>query len=348
MSARAATSLRVEGVRKAFAGSEALGGITLDFVTGGFNTLLGPSGCGKTTLLRIVAGFEQPDAGRVLIGGQDRTGQPVWRRRIGFVFQSYALWPHKTVFENVAYGLRLRGLGRADVASRVEGALRTMGLDGAGARSPGHLSGGQQQRVALARALVLEPDLLLLDEPLSNLDARLRVEMRREIRRVQREVGVTTVYVTHDQEEALELSDVVAVMSRGRVEQTGPPQEVYGRPRSEAVAAFLGTVTLLDGRGTGKGRVETAGQTLAADGVAAGGRVRVAVRPEDVDVQPAAAADASAATVQDCAYLGHAFRVRVALDGGQELLAHTRTAVAPGERVWVRIRAASVLPGEDG
>ena len=264
------------------------------------------------------------------------------------MFQSYALWPHKSVFENVAYGLRLRGLARADVAGRVEGALRTMGLAGAGPRSPGQLSGGQQQRVALARALVLEPDVLLLDEPLSNLDARLRVEMRREIRRVQREVGVTTLYVTHDQEEALELSDVIAVMSKGRVEQVGAPTEVYARPRSEAVAAFLGTVTLLDGSGLEGGRARVAGQVLDVAGAIAGVPLRLAVRPEQVDVHPGEVEGASAGIVVDCAYLGHAYRVRVAVHDGPELLAHARAALAPGQPVWVRVREACALPGEDG
>jgi ABC-type Fe3+/spermidine/putrescine transport system ATPase subunit len=347
MSARPAVALRVEGIRKSFGAGDALSGITLDFATGGFNTLLGPSGCGKTTLLRIVAGFEMPDAGRVWIGGADRTGEPAWRRRIGFVFQSYALWPHRSVFENVAYGLRLRGLARADVGVRVAAALAAMGLEDAGSRSPGQLSGGQQQRVALARALVLEPDLLLLDEPLSNLDARLRVEMRREIRRVQQDLGVTTVYVTHDQEEALELSDVIAVMSRGRVEQVGAPADVYARPRSETVARFLGTVTLLDAVALPDGRVRAAGQDVPVEGPAAEGLVRVGVRPEQVEVHAHPIDGASAAIVRECAYLGHAFRVRVAIPDGPELLALAREAAAPGQTVWIRIRAAALLK-EDG
>jgi ABC-type Fe3+/spermidine/putrescine transport system ATPase subunit len=345
VSGRDATSLRVEGIRKTFGAGVALESVTLDFVPGGFNTLLGPSACGKTTLLRIIAGFEAPDAGRVLIGGEDRTSAPVWRRRIGFVFQSYALWPHMSVFENIAYGLRLRRVPRSDVSARVERMLGTMGLDGAGARPPGQLSGGQQQRVALARALVLEPDLLLLDEPLSNLDARLRVEMRREIRHVQRESGVTTLYVTHDQEEALELSDVIAVMSRGRVEQVGKPEDVYARPRSAAVATFLGTVTLLEGEAQADGRVRVAGQVL---GVTAppGTRPRLAVRPENVEVDASETAEGAAAVVRDCAYLGHGFRVRVTLAGGVEMVAHARSGLDAGQPVRVRIRDAAVLPEE--
>jgi ABC-type Fe3+/spermidine/putrescine transport system ATPase subunit len=345
VTARAATALRVEGIRKTFAGSVALEDITLDFVPGGFNTLLGPSGCGKTTLLRIVAGFDAPDAGRVLIGGVDRTGSPVWRRRIGFVFQSYALWPHMSVFENVAYGLRLRRIRAADVAARVERMLSAMGLAGAGGRPPGQLSGGQQQRVALARALVLEPELLLLDEPLSNLDARLRVEMRREIRQVQREAGVTTLYVTHDQEEALELSDVIAVMSRGRVEQVGRPEDVYARPSSETVATFLGTVTVLAGEARADGRVCALGQVIGAT-AAPGALVRVAVRPENVEVSAGAIPDGVAGVVRDCAYLGHGFRVRVKAADGIEIVAHARHALGSGQPVFIRIREAAVLPAE--
>jgi len=222
--------VRVESVRKRFGSSAALDGVTLDFPAGSLTTLLGPSGCGKTTLLRVIAGFVTPDEGRVFIGDEDRTATPPWRRRIGFVFQSYALWPHMTVFDNVAYGLTLRRLPRSEITRQVEGMLATVGLEGLAGRAPGHLSGGQQQRVALARALVLEPDVLLLDEPLANLDARLRAEMRRELRGLQRRVGITTVFVTHDQEEALELSDLVVVMHQGRVAQSARPTRCGSAP----------------------------------------------------------------------------------------------------------------------
>jgi ABC-type Fe3+/spermidine/putrescine transport system ATPase subunit len=338
--------VRVAGIRKRHGPGLALDGVTLDLVPGAFNTLLGPSGCGKTTLLRIVAGFLAPDEGRVYIGGEDRTDAPPWKRRIGFVFQSHALWPHMTVFDNVAYGLRLRRLGRHDVAARVEQALAAMDLAGAGARRPGQLSGGQQQRVALARALVLEPEVLLLDEPLSSLDARLRVEMRRQIRAVQRDAGITTLYVTHDQEEALELSDQVVVMSRGRVEQIGAPQEVYRRPRSEAVATFLGTVTLLEGEALADGSLAVAGQTLplSLPAVLAGGKVRVALRPEDVEMHEDAAEGRLAGVVKDCAFLGHAFRTRVALAEGLDLVAYARAPLEPGRRVWLRTRHGAVIP----
>ncbi len=262
-----------------FGSATALDGVTLDFAPGSLTTLLGPSGCGKTTLLRVIAGFVTPEEGRVFIGGEDRTATPPWRRRIGFVFQSYALWPHMTVLENVAYGLTLRRLPRSEIARRVEAMLATVGLEGLGIRTPGQLSGGQQQRVALARALVLEPDVLLLDEPLANLDARLRAEMRREVRRLQRDLGITTVFVTHDQEEALELSDVVAVMDRGRVAQSGPPDEVWERPASAEVAAFLGILSLVEGRASEKGDLLTGGTALplSLPRELAGKRVRVSV-----------------------------------------------------------------------
>ncbi len=271
--------VRVESVRKSFGSSAALDGVTLDFPAGSLTTLLGPSGCGKTTLLRTIAGFVAPDEGKVFIGDEDRTATPPWRRRIGFVFQSYALWPHMSVFDNVAYGLTLRRLPRPEIARQVEGMLATVGLEGFGGRPPGQLSGGQQQRVALARALVLEPDVLLLDEPLANLDARLRAEMRRELRGLQRRVGITTVFVTHDQEEALELSDLVVVMHEGRVAQAGPPDEVWQRPASSEVATFLGAAAVVEGRATDDGSLLAGGTTLplALPRELAGKRVRVTV-----------------------------------------------------------------------
>jgi len=341
-------AVRVEGIAKRFGDQAALHDISLDFAPGGFSTLLGPSGCGKTTLLRIIAGFVAPDAGRVLFGGQDRTQAPPWRRNIGFVFQSYALWPHMTVFDNLSYGLRLRRRPKTEIAARVEGALRTIGLPGIGGRQPGQLSGGQQQRVALARALVLEPDVLLLDEPLSNIDARLRVEMRREIRRLQREFGITTVYVTHDQEEALELSDVVAVMSGGRIDQVGSPQEVYRRPRSATVASFLGTVTLLDGEAQADGSLTVSGRRLplSLPRDLAGTRVRVALRPEDVEVHADEAAGPLAGTVIECAYLGQVFRLVVRVAEGPDIIALSREGLKVGQVVSLTPRAGAVIPGD--
>ena len=337
--------VRLDRIGKRFGGAAVLDGVSLEFIPGGFNTLLGPSGCGKTTLLRTIAGFVAPDEGRVLLRGLDVTDVPPWRRRVGFVFQSYALWPHLTVFDNVAYGLRLRRLARVAVSSRVRQILATVGLEGAGERYPAQLSGGQQQRVALARALVLEPDVLLLDEPLSNLDAQLRVEMRAEVRRLQREVGITTIYVTHDQEEALELSDVIAVMGEGRVLQVGSPEAIYRQPRSVAVARFLGASNLVEGEVQRDGSLLVSGQRLplALAPELAGRRVHVAVRAEDVTVETAAGGAAPLATVVDRVYLGHGWRLRLRVGGELLLVAYTVRAVETGARVALRVRDAVVV-----
>jgi iron(III) transport system ATP-binding protein len=345
VTARAAVPVRVERIRKSYGPSVALDDVTLEFPAGGFSTLLGPSGCGKTTLLRSVAGFETPDVGAVWVGGRNVAADPPWRRRIGFVFQSYALWPHMTVGQNVAYGLKLRSLPRFEIDERVAGVLERVGMPGLEGRHPGQLSGGQQQRVALARALVLEPDVLLLDEPLSNLDARLRVEMRREIRRLQREVGITTIYVTHDQEEALELSDLVAVMSAGRVEQVGSAEEVYCRPRSSFVATFLGAAALLAGEVEADGTFVVSGRRLALGlpSALAGRQVRVALRPEDVVLETGGGMTGLSATVVESAYLGHAWRVVARLEDGTELAAFSATPAAPGQKVHVTPRHAAVV-----
>src|SRR6266542_3678380 len=247
-------------------------------------TLLGPSGCGKTSLLRLLAGFYQPDEGEIRFGERVVSGLPPYERNIGMVCQNYALWPHMTVAGNVAYGLKLRKLGRAEIATRLAEGLRKVNLTGYESRYPGQLSGGQQQRVALARALVLNPDILLLDEPLSNLDAKIRVQVRAEIRKLQQELGITTVYVTHDQEEALSLSDRVAVMKDGRVLQVGIPKELYERPRTRFVADFVGTNNLLPGevqeRRGDQLVVETAlGRLQAISNCAVAGRCVLAIRP---------------------------------------------------------------------
>jgi iron(III) transport system ATP-binding protein len=267
----------------------AVDGVSLAVEPGELFLLLGPSGCGKTTLLRAVAGFVAAGAGSIHFGGEDVTRLPAHARNAGMVFQSFALWPHLSVFENVAFGLRERRVSKGELASRVEGALASTRLPGQGARRVDELSGGEQQRVALARALVVRPRCLLLDEPLSNLDARLRLTMREEIRRLCKEHGLTTIYVTHDQKEALAVADRVGVMSNGRLLQVGPPAEVYRRPRSRDVAAFVGETNLLRGRvleATGSGvRVETSVGALVAArddafAPAVGEQVWVSIRPE--------------------------------------------------------------------
>ncbi len=237
--------VRLERITKRFGAVVAVDGVDLEVPPGKLVTLLGPSGCGKTTTLRVVAGLERPTAGRVWIGGEDVTDLPAARRGVTMVFQSYALFPHLTVFENVAYGLRVQRLPASEVRRRTLEALELVGLPETAARYPAQLSGGQQQRVALARALVMQPRVLLFDEPLSNLDAKLRRRVRAEIRTLQQQLGITSLYVTHDQAEALALSDVVVVMNEGRVEQVGTPEEVYRRPRTRFVADFIGEANLL-------------------------------------------------------------------------------------------------------
>ncbi len=290
-----AVGVRVEGVSKRFAHRVkgevyAAREVTLDVRPGEFVTMLGPSGCGKTTTLRIIAGYEHPDAGRILIGGQDVTATLANERGIGFVFQNYALFPHLSVFENVAYGLRVRGHGAARLGREVSEVLALVGLSGYERQFPAQLSGGEQQRVALARAIVIQPRVLLFDEPLSNLDATLRVQMRREIRELQQRLAITAIYVTHDQEEAMAVSDRIAVMSAGTIVQEGSAEDLYYRPASRFVAQFIGRVNLVPGRieslEGGSAVVEALGARVAASGVAPGmkpgDRVELIVRPEAV------------------------------------------------------------------
>jgi ABC-type Fe3+/spermidine/putrescine transport system ATPase subunit len=286
--------LRLERLTKRYGPVVAVDSIDAEIREGELVSFVGPSGCGKTTLLRMAGGFARPDSGRVLLDDQDVTRDPPNRRATAMVFQSYALFPHLTVAGNVGYALRVRGQSRADVAARVEDLLRVVRLDGLGGRRPDELSGGQQQRVALARALSVRPRVLLLDEPLSNLDANLRVLMREEIKRLQRELRLTVAYVTHDQEEAMSISDRIAVMRAGRIEQVGAPTEIYEQPATEFVARFVGTATFLDGEvagpeGTGFA-VRTALGVLAVRepraALAAGARVRLVVRPEAVRLTP--------------------------------------------------------------
>lgn len=263
--ARVVVELR--GVTRIYGAVRAVDALDLVVHEGELLSLLGPSGCGKTTTLNLVAGFVPPSAGHIAIDGEDVTGRPPHLRGLGVVFQSYALFPHMTVFENVAFGLRERRVARAEVDRRVAAALDLVRLGGQGARRPGQLSGGMQQRVALARALVYEPRVLLLDEPLAALDKKLREEMRSELREIQRSVGITTVFVTHDQAEALSLSDRIAVMHAGRIEQLGPPREIYERPSTRFVADFIGASSFLAGRATAVDRVDLgAGQIVRVAG----------------------------------------------------------------------------------
>jgi len=290
-----AGEIELENIGKRYGEQWVVRNIDLHIQRGEFFTFLGPSGCGKTTLLRMIAGFVEPDAGHVRLAGQVVNHVPPWRRDIGMVFQSYALWPHLTVFENVAFGLRERKVARAEINQRVTAALKQVDLQGTDARRPSQLSGGQQQRVALARTLVIQPRVLLLDEPLSNLDARLRIEMRLELLKLQRDLGLTTIYVTHDQEEALAMSTQIAVIDRGRIVQQGKPREIYETPADDFVAAFIGQSNLLTARVvrvlgesvivTVEGGMELtlkkpkAGETITTDDA-----VIVSVRPEAIEL----------------------------------------------------------------
>ncbi len=339
--------LELKSLHKRFGTVRAVDDVALTVGDGEFFSLLGPSGCGKTTLLRCIAGILQPDAGAIRLDGRDITRVPVHARNTALVFQSYALFPHLTVFENVAFGLRMRREADATIRARVGEALDLVRLSGLGDRLPRQISGGQQQRVALARALVVRPALLLLDEPLSNLDARLREEMREEIRRIRRSVGTTTILVTHDIQEAFALSDRIAVMNHGRVEQHGPPADIYLRPATRFVAEFAGQVNHFDVRVT---RVE-GGRVLvaAADGTAfwigasgptaqAGAHLVVILRPERVRIGGAGLANRFDATVEDATYLGGLTVYRLRL-GENRVLAQAQNlggaAIAAGDRVSV-------------
>jgi spermidine/putrescine transport system ATP-binding protein len=320
-------SVELERVTKRFGGVTAVRAIDLVVTAGEFFTLLGPSGCGKTTTLRMVAGFEEPTEGRVLIDGVDVDGVPPFKRPTNTVFQSYALFPHLSVEDNVAFGLRRKGVAKDVVRRRTHEELGRVGLAAEAKRKPRQLSGGQQQRVALARALINEPAVLLLDEPLGALDLKLRKGLQVELKRIQREVGITFVYVTHDQEEALTMSDRIAVMNHGVIEQLDPPEEVYERPRTEFVAGFIGVSNLMPGSVAAVHGSEAdvrldSGPTVRtpADGVASGDRCHIVVRPEKLEIarveEPAPAGRPSVeGLVESAVYLGTATQMVVKLVG---------------------------------
>ena len=332
------TSIRLRDLSKSFDGVDALQGVSLDVADGEFFTLVGPSGCGKTTTLRAIAGFESPDEGAVRFGETEMSGVPPEERDVGIVFQNYALFSHMTVGENVAYGLRFRDApGGQSSDERVAGLLELVDLPGFQDRNPDELSGGQRQRVALARALAPGPDVLLLDEPMSALDARLRQDLRTQVKRIQSELGITTVYVTHDQEEALAVSDRVAVMSEGRVEQVGTPEEVYRRPNTRFVAEFLGDNNVFAGEVEGDS-VWVGGTPFRLSGLDApdGSEVVFCVRPEKLACGPSE--NGVEATVETVEFLGESFRAHLDWDGRDVTL---RTAERPtDERLRVGFDSA--------
>jgi putative spermidine/putrescine transport system ATP-binding protein len=337
--AAAAAAVHVSGLRKRYGDVVALAGVDLVIRAGEFFTLLGPSGSGKTTLLRLIAGFERPDGGRIELGGSDVTGVPPYSRNVNTVFQDYALFPHMTVWQNIEYGLRVRRVPRASRREQVDRALDMVRLPGLGDRRPAQLSGGQRQRVALARAIVNEPQVLLLDEPLGALDFKLRQEMQIELQHVQRDVGITFVYVTHDQEEALAMSDRIAVLSNGRIEQIGTPLEVYERPQTDFVAGFIGISNLIERDGR-----------------------HMTIRPEKIRLlaegeEPPPGARVETGRIRDVVYVGVLTRYIVDLDAGGELVVARQNEQAPAAThdrgqtpariAWLPDQTITISQGED-
>jgi ABC-type Fe3+/spermidine/putrescine transport system ATPase subunit len=352
------TRIRLADLSRAFGTVWAVRDVSLDVGEAEFFSLLGPSGCGKTTTLRMVAGLEKPTGGRIWFGDDDVTAAPPQYRNVGLVFQSYAVFPTMTVYENVAYGLRVRRLPAGEIDRRVQQMLDIVGLSALSRRIPGQLSGGQMQRVALARALAIQPRVLLLDEPLSNLDAKLRVEVRAEIRRLQRDLQITTLYVSHDQEEALSISDRIGVMNAGRLEQVGRPDEIYRRPATRFVAGFVGEGTILDGvlrPDGGAGRVSLSPGVELHVAQAAGlrpGPVWVCIRPEAVRPRRSTApAQTVTGRVEHVEFVGPVLRADVRVPGLPRLLRMSGSSVdfagtlALGERIEVEIDPAGVSAG---
>jgi putative spermidine/putrescine transport system ATP-binding protein len=352
------TTVQLNELSKQYRSQLAVDALSLTIEPGTILALLGPSGCGKTTCLRMIAGLVQPSSGEIFIDGKRITRTPVHRRNIGMLFQNYALFPHMTVAENVAFGLEARRISRAEIAARVAGALQLVQLEGYAARVPAQLSGGQQQRVALARCLVVEPSLLLLDEPLGALDKSLRESMQVELRSLQQRLGITTIMVTHDQDEALTLADQVAIMRGGRLEQLGSPAEVYQTPASRFVAGFIGVSNFfrgrVDRRNGPSGRVTTVSGPvlLIADCPQGRDDVTVALRPEAVSIEPAGPADAPncvLGTVEQIVYRGYVSHIYMRLDNGETLISfqsnHPESGggppPGPGARVLARWAAAS-------
>ncbi|MCA1647066.1 MAG: ABC transporter ATP-binding protein [Chloroflexi bacterium] len=349
--------VEVRGLKKAYGSTVVVDGVDLSIQHGQLVCLLGPSGCGKTTTLRLLAGFLEPDRGEILVDGRllSAAGRvvPPERRNMSMIFQSYAVWPHMTVFDNVAYGLRLRGIARAEMTDRVHNMLGLVRLDGLAQRFPGELSGGQQQRVALARALVIEPQTLLLDEPLSNLDAHLREEMRFEIRRLHETCKITTVYVTHDQSEAMVIADRIAVMKGGRIEQVGGGEDLYERPKTEFVASFIGQTNLLPGTlGEEPGTVRCVGTLLRTASedrptAAPGTPVSISIRPYDIQLNgrlhgAEQQVNFLSGQVVRSYYLGGTRDYQIEVGGGDGIT--LRVLSEPGLRIGAGERVTLVLP----
>jgi ABC-type Fe3+/spermidine/putrescine transport system ATPase subunit len=354
-------NINLEDIVKRFGTLEAVSHVSLDIKDGELFTLLGPSGCGKTTLLRLVGGFHKPDHGNIFFGEKEVSSLAPYERNIGMVFQNYALWPHMTISNNVAYGLKLKRFPRPEIAEKISHALKLVNLTGLEHRYPGQLSGGQQQRVALARALVLNPDVLLLDEPLSNLDAKIRVQVRAEIRKLQKELGITTLYVTHDQEEALTLSDRIAVINLGKLQQIGSPRDLYERPENPFVADFIGINNLISGEVQEVNapekwmKVETKVGNLVCvhrDRLKPGDRCMISVRPETASISKSEAVQKGfnliTGNVSFAYYIGNAIRYDVEVSSDlifkvdiQNPWEHQLLSI--GEKVFIRFPIKTAL-----
>ena len=347
--------LEVRELTKRYSPQVSVGPISFEVQEGEFFSLLGPSGCGKTTILRCIAGFETLTEGSICLHGEWLDDKPPHRRDVGLVFQNYALFPHLTVFDNVAFGLRLRRLGKAEIAGRVSRVLQLVDLAGMAARFPVQLSGGQQQRVAIARSLVLEPRILMFDEPLSNLDFKLRIQMREELRNLQRRLGKTSIYVTHDQTEALALSDRIAVLSHGRIEQIGTPAEIYERPASAFVAEFIGNSNMLRGRIVERREASTIVTTETGlrlccrsepEGEVETAEVSILLRPERIHIEAPGGSvmqgqNRVPASIVDVTYLGEDLQVSLDLAGGERLRACVKNAHAA--RGWVPLQRVELV-----
>ena len=334
-------------VTKRFGRTVAVDRVSFGVERGELFTILGPSGCGKTTTLRLVAGLEIPDGGRIYIGGKDVTWSKPYERNTAMVFQNWALWPHMNVFNNIAYGLKIRKVPKEEIRRRVKRILEIVGLEGLENRYPHQLSGGQQQRVALARALVVEPEVLLLDEPLSNLDARLRISMRSEIRSMQRRLGITAIYVTHDQEEAMSISDRIGVMDRGKMIQIGRPEEIYRNPRNLFVATFIGKSAVIEGKiveinsdsveiEIPGGRIKT--RWMDQEAPRTGGKAAIVIRPEETYISREPKGSCIEGILKNTSFLGD--RIQIMLEiGGRDIV----TYIDPGDNEIQRAREASKI-----
>ncbi|AJY45415.1 ABC transporter ATP-binding protein [Martelella endophytica] len=334
--------VKIDAVSKAYGHVPVLRDVNMTVEPGEFFTLLGPSGCGKTTLLRAIAGFHPINSGRITFDGADVSRLAPWDRNIGFVFQNYALWPNKTIFDNVAYGLKLRKISRSEVARRVQNALQQVQLKDVENRYPSEMSGGMQQRIAMARALVIDPPLLLLDEPMSNLDARLRVSLRQELRELQKRIGVTAIYVTHDQEEALELSDRIAVMNGGVVEQLSRPEDIYARPQTRFVAEFVGDANFLEGHVEDGSFRLADGRLLSVKDAGEPGPATLFIRPERVRLTEAGQGQLDA-TVSDIRYVGRSWVHKLTLAEDLHVWADAHTRLDRGATFGLDFEAASLL-----